>query len=68
MTKLSKKAGGGAACPICGKPPTPENRPFCSPRCAKIDCNRWLSDVYVVPGDETVPLAGSGGAFEDGED
>lgn len=73
MTKHSAKVGGtkagaGAACLICGKPPHAEYLPFCSARCAKIDCNRWLSEVYVVPGDETVPLAGSGGAFEGDED
>ena len=37
-------------CPICGKPAVPSNRPFCSRRCADVDLNRWLSDVYVVPG------------------
>jgi endogenous inhibitor of DNA gyrase (YacG/DUF329 family) len=68
MTKLSAKAGRALACPICGKPPQVEHRPFCSARCAKIDCNRWLSDVYVVPGDETVPLAGTGGSDESDED
>ena len=69
MTKLSKKkAGSGTVCPICGKPPSADHLPFCSVRCAQIDCNRWLSEVYVVPGDETVPLAGTGGAFEGDED
>jgi endogenous inhibitor of DNA gyrase (YacG/DUF329 family) len=67
MTKPTSKAAG-ASCPICGKPAQTEHRPFCSVRCAKIDCNRWLSDVYVVPGDETVPLAGSGGDPENDED
>jgi|HubBroStandDraft_6_1064221.scaffolds.fasta_scaffold175819_2 endogenous inhibitor of DNA gyrase (YacG/DUF329 family) len=37
-------------CPICGKPAVPEFRAFCSRRCADVDLNRWLSDVYVVPG------------------
>ncbi len=68
MTKHAVKTGFGSACPICGKPPQAEHRPFCSARCVKIDCNRWLSDVYVVPGDETVPLAGTGGADENDED
>lgn len=39
-----------AACPICGKPVIQRYRPFCSKRCADRDLNRWLSDVYVVPG------------------
>ena len=37
------------ACPICGKPVAAEFRPFCSPRCADVDLNRWLSGIYAVP-------------------
>jgi endogenous inhibitor of DNA gyrase (YacG/DUF329 family) len=40
------------ACPICRKPVTEKFRPFCSRRCADVDLNRWLSEVYVVPGKE----------------
>ena len=36
-------------CPICGKPATAEHAPFCSPRCADVDLNRWLSGVYAIP-------------------
>jgi hypothetical protein len=39
----------GRRCPICGKPTVEQFRPFCSRRCADVDLNRWLSDVYVVP-------------------
>jgi len=39
-------------CPICGKPASQANYPFCSPRCQDIDLNRWLSDSYRVPTDE----------------
>ena len=38
-----------AKCPICGKPATPEHRPFCSARCADVDLHRWLSGRYAVP-------------------
>jgi len=44
-----------AKCPICGKPPVQEFRPFCSRRCADVDLQRWLSGAYAVPaveGDE----------------
>jgi endogenous inhibitor of DNA gyrase (YacG/DUF329 family) len=41
-----------AKCPICGKPATPEHRPFCSRRCADVDLQRWLSDRYVLPATE----------------
>ena len=36
-------------CPICGKPSTQADYPFCSPRCQDIDLNRWLSDAYRIP-------------------
>jgi uncharacterized protein len=39
-------------CPICGKPPTPQYRPFCSPRCAQIDLGRWLKGNYSIPTEE----------------
>ena len=39
-----------AACPICGKPATPDVRPFCGTRCADIDLGRWLTGQYRVPG------------------
>jgi uncharacterized protein len=39
-------------CPICGKPRLEPFHPFCSKRCADVDLNRWLSDVYAVPGAE----------------
>lgn len=38
-------------CPICGRPATPEAKPFCSPRCADIDLGRWLKGNYVIPGE-----------------
>jgi len=36
-------------CPICGRLAAPERRPFCSPRCADVDLNRWLSGSYAIP-------------------
>jgi len=56
------------ACPICGKSAQDKFRPFCSRRCADIDLGRWLGEVYVVPGDETQPLAGTGLGGDDGEE
>ena len=40
-----------AKCPICGKPHSPDHRPFCSKRCADIDLGRWLKGRYAVPGE-----------------
>jgi hypothetical protein len=39
-------------CPICGKPPTPQYRPFCSTRCAQIDLGRWQKGNYRIPTEE----------------
>lgn len=44
------------ACPMCGAPPDPHARPFCSTRCAQRDLHRWLSEGYRVPTEE--PPAG----------
>jgi endogenous inhibitor of DNA gyrase (YacG/DUF329 family) len=38
-----------APCPVCGKLPVQQFRPFCSKRCSDVDLNRWLSGVYTVP-------------------
>lgn len=29
--------------------------PFCSERCRQIDLGRWLSEAYVLPGEEQAP-------------
>src|SRR2546422_51839 len=35
-----------------GKAAADPFQPFCGKRCADVDLNRWLSGVYVVPGNE----------------
>jgi uncharacterized protein len=51
-------------CPICGKPASFAERPFCSRRCADIDLHRWFSGTYAVPAqpdaaaDENAPIEG----------
>jgi endogenous inhibitor of DNA gyrase (YacG/DUF329 family) len=39
-------------CPICGKPATEAQKPFCSERCARIDLGRWLNEAYRIPATE----------------
>jgi hypothetical protein len=39
------------SCPICGKPTSPDYRPFCSRRCADVDLGRWLTESYRIPAD-----------------
>jgi hypothetical protein len=39
-------------CPICGKPASPEHKPFCSKRCADIDLQRWFTGGYAIPAAE----------------
>jgi endogenous inhibitor of DNA gyrase (YacG/DUF329 family) len=41
-----------AGCPICGKPKSPDYRPFCSRRCADVDLSRWLKGGYAIPAAE----------------
>jgi endogenous inhibitor of DNA gyrase (YacG/DUF329 family) len=36
-------------CAACGKPQTPEFRPFCSKRCADVDLGKWLDGRYAIP-------------------
>jgi len=47
--ELQDAAPKAAPCAICGKPQSPKNRPFCSPRCADIDLGRWLKGSYAIP-------------------
>jgi endogenous inhibitor of DNA gyrase (YacG/DUF329 family) len=47
--KGSAEPAAAKSCPICGKPSTKENRPFCSDRCRDVDLNRWLSGSYAIP-------------------
>jgi endogenous inhibitor of DNA gyrase (YacG/DUF329 family) len=42
------KAASKSGCPICGRRPQAEFRPFCSKRCADIDLGRWLGETYVI--------------------
>ena len=53
MTDEKPPASTGRPCPICGKPSTPEHRPFCSRRCADVDLSRWFSGLYRVPAEES---------------
>jgi len=48
----SKAPNSPRPCPICGKPPTPQYRPFCSVRCARVDLGRWLKGNYRIPTEE----------------
>jgi Uncharacterized protein conserved in bacteria len=57
-----------AKCPICGKHMVAEHKPFCSQRCQKIDLNRWLSGVYLVPGQDGEAALEGSGDHEGGDD
>ena len=39
-------------CPVCGKPPAAQYRPFCSKRCADLDLGKWLGEEYRMPTNE----------------
>lgn len=53
------------SCPICGKPTDPKWHPACSRHCSYLDLGRWLDGSYLVPGEETVALAGSGSGADE---
>jgi hypothetical protein len=36
-------------CPICKKPSSRADYPFCSGRCHDVDLNRWLTGGYTIP-------------------
>ena len=42
-------------CPICRRPSSARNHPFCTPRCADVDLHRWLVGSYAVPAEEEDP-------------
>ena len=44
------KRPGAALCPVCGRPASIANHPFCTPRCAEVDLGRWLTGQYRIPG------------------
>ena len=50
--RRARRSGRKRGCPICGKPPVREHRPFCSGRCKQIDLGRWLGGTYRIPTDE----------------
>jgi hypothetical protein len=52
------------ACAVCGRPATPEYRPFCSKRCSNVDLQRWLTGGYAIPAVENE----DGPEDEDSED
>ncbi len=37
-------------CPICGKPASAVETPFCSNACRSRDLLQWLGDGYRIPG------------------
>jgi endogenous inhibitor of DNA gyrase (YacG/DUF329 family) len=51
---------GGKGCPLCGKPASPEFKPFCSRGCRDRDLLNWLGDSYRVPGPPAVENAEGG--------
>ncbi|HXV24852.1 MAG TPA: DNA gyrase inhibitor YacG [Alphaproteobacteria bacterium] len=50
--RRARKSGRRRGCPLCGKPPVEEHRPFCSVRCKQIDLGRWLGENYRIESEE----------------
>jgi endogenous inhibitor of DNA gyrase (YacG/DUF329 family) len=47
--RRARKSARKSGCPVCGKAPVHEHRPFCSARCKQIDLGRWLGETYRIP-------------------
>ncbi|SMH33551.1 DNA gyrase inhibitor YacG [Azospirillum agricola] len=60
----AKATTSAKPCPVCGRPPDPASRPFCSQRCADVDLGRWLGGVYRIETNET-PQPPSASSTED---
>lgn len=54
MPKRSDPKG----CPICGKPLSRDEAPFCSRGCKDRDLLKWLGEGYRIPGPPAPPDAG----------
>ncbi|MCW5714840.1 MAG: DNA gyrase inhibitor YacG [Bauldia sp.] len=48
MSASAKPPRKARPCPICGKPPVAEWKPFCSARCKDVDLHHWLSGSYGI--------------------
>ena len=42
-------------CPVCGKPVSAEQAPFCSRGCKDRDLLKWLGEGYKIPGPPADP-------------
>ncbi|MGP1353213.1 MAG: DNA gyrase inhibitor YacG [Parasphingopyxis sp.] len=52
-----KQPARSKSCPLCGKPPSADHKPFCSEGCRDRDLLQWLGDGYRVPGPPADPDA-----------
>ncbi|HEX8532963.1 MAG TPA: DNA gyrase inhibitor YacG [Allosphingosinicella sp.] len=63
------RAASPKPCPLCGKPPSAADAPFCSRGCRDRDLLKWLGEGYRVPGPpahESDGDSGSSGLDSDG--
>ena len=52
MAGADDQAPSGKVCPLCQRPADARYHPFCCKRCADVDLGRWLSQAYVLPGED----------------
>lgn len=71
MEPVDRESKLRGRCPICGAPPDPTHRPFCSRRCADVDLSRWLRGAYAIPArsadDEEDGSGANGSSIPDGK-
>lgn len=49
-----------STCPVCGKPASASDQPFCSQGCRDRDLLQWLSEGYRLPASGDDPSASDG--------
>ena len=55
-------------CPVCGKPPSRDQQPFCSRGCKDRDLLKWLGDGYRIPGPPAAVSDNGMGGLDSDED
>ena len=49
LAALRAKRRPKRKCPICGKPASETEKPFCSEQCRRVDLDRWRTEAYRIP-------------------
>ena len=62
---MPKSSAKPKKCPLCGKPESSENAPFCSRGCKDRDLLKWLGEGYRIAGPPADPVGVDSGESGD---